>query len=127
MSKNRFSDGERYRALSILSNHIGRQKAVGMPAFYEQIFGEQPKTNISGTRKLRFLVTDLRAEGQPICSTTNGGYYLASAGSELDDYCDRLKSQALRKLRIVSRLKRVSLQSLCTQLDLNLDINQAGL
>jgi hypothetical protein len=119
MEKSRFTDNERFRALSILAKHIGRQKALAMPLFYEQVFNEHPATAISGTRKLRSLVTELRRQGEPICSTTSGGYYLAAAGSELDDYCQSLKNQAIRKLLIVSRIKKTSFNALCMQLELD--------
>lgn len=124
MKKSRFTDGEKYRALSTLNKHVGRQKALAMPLFYELVFGERPESHISGTRRLRSLITELRTAGEPICSSTNGGYYLASAGSELDDYCDRLKTSALKKLLIVSKIKKTPLRAVCTQfeLDLGMDI-----
>lgn len=123
MGKSKFTDSERFRAISILTKRIGRQKAIAMPDFYRQVFGEEPKSHVSGTRKIRALITQLREDGEPICSTTSGsggGYYLASVGSELDDFCERLRSSALRKLVIVSRLKKTPLQNLCTQLELDL-------
>ena len=119
MKKSGFPDGIRYRALSILTKHIGRQNALSMTVLYEDVFGDCPETVIDGTRKLRALITDLRSSGEPICSTTNGGYYLAAAGSELDDYCERLKKQALRKLRIVSRIQKTPLTAVCSQLELD--------
>jgi hypothetical protein len=121
MQRYRFSDKDRFCALSILNKHIGRQKAISMPVFYELVFGVRPESAISGTRKLRSLITELRTSGEPICSTTGGGYYLASAGSELDDYCARLQEQARRKLQMVSHLKKTSFQSLCSQLQLDLN------
>jgi len=120
MNKSRFTDGEKYRALSTLNKHVGRQRALAMPLFYELVFGERPESHISGTRKLRTLITELRSAGEPICSTTASGYFLASVGSELDDYCDRLKSQALRKLIIVSRIKKTSFRAVCSQIELDL-------
>jgi hypothetical protein len=123
MKRKQFTDGERFKALSILNKHIGRQKAIAMPVFYEQVFGRAPESHISGTRDLRLLVTQLRNSGEPICSTTGGGYFLASTGSELEDYCHALKQQALRKLRIVSNLKKVSMANLCAQIELDLRNN----
>lgn len=120
MKKSRFTDGEKYRALSTLNKHVGRQKALAMPLFYELVFGERPESHISGTRKLRNLITELRTAGEPICSTTNGGYYLASAGSELDDYCARLKASALKKLLIISRIKKTPFRTICAQAELDL-------
>jgi hypothetical protein len=116
-----FSDRERYKALSILNKHIGKQKAISMQVFYEKVFNKCPATAISGTRKIRLLITQLRNQGEPICSTTGGGYYLASAGSELDDYLSRLLSQAVRKLLIVNRIKKITIQELCSQIEINLE------
>lgn len=123
--KSKFSDTERYKALSILSKHIGKHNAISMPVLYEKVFEERPETVISGTRKLRTLITELRNQGEPICSSTDGGYYLAAVGSELNDYCDRMEHQAIRKLRIVSKIKKMTVQELCNQLNIDFDAEPA--
>ena len=120
------------RLLATLSRHIGRSKAIGMAALYEEVFQKEWQDKINDTRKLRDLITELRREGVPICSVTTtagGGYYLASAGSELEAYCAKLRTQALRKLALEAKLRRMTLPELLGQLTLNLtggSLNENG-
>ena len=118
-------DAQKYRLMSILSGRTGRSRAVDMGELYEAVFGETYASHkINGTRKLRQLVTELRSEGVPICSVSTksgGGYYLASAGSELDDYCRRIRMRALKLLKMESKLRKTALPKLLHQIQLNLD------
>jgi len=114
----------RARLLEVLSGHVGRENAIGMAELYEAVYGEPWTNRINDTRALRHLVTLLRRRGVKICSvskTAGGGYYLASAGSELKDYVERLKAQGLRKLAQAARIQNVSLPELLGQLRLNLE------
>jgi hypothetical protein len=64
---------------------------------------------------LRAIITRLRRQGLPICSqsrTAGGGYYLAAAGSELEDYCKRLRKKALKGLCIEALLRQTTLPEL---------------
>jgi len=118
------NDFEKYKLMSELSKHIGRNRAIGMVDLYTRVYDEQPKSRHSGTRKIRALVTELRKEGVPICSTQDkegGGYYMASAGSELQDYCGRLRTRALKLLAQEAKLKRVALPELLGEIRLNLE------
>lgn len=113
----------RARLMEVLSEHIGRENAIGMGELYEKVYGEPWSHRINDTRAIRYLVTDLRRRGVRICSTAvkeGGGYYLASARSELKDYVDRLKQQALKKLRQAAEIEKVSLPDLLGQMQLNL-------
>jgi hypothetical protein len=115
----------KYRVLSALSGRTGRSRAVDMGELYESVFGETYASHkINGTRKLRTLITELRREGVPICSVSTasgGGYYLASVGSELDDYCKRVRQRALKLLKMESNLRKISMPKLLHQIQLNLD------
>ncbi len=119
--KSKFDDHERFKALSILNKHIGKQNAISMPRLHEKVFGERPTSHISGTRKLRALITELRNEGEPICSITCGGYYFAATESEREEYLSTLKHQAIKKLLIISRIKKMSALELCNQIALGLE------
>jgi hypothetical protein len=114
----------RNRLLEVLTQHIGREKAIGMGELYEQVYGEPWQHRINDTRALRYLITDLRRRGVRICSVPykgGGGYYLAAAGSELIDYVARLKVQGLRKLAQAAAIQQVGLPELLGQIKLTLE------
>ncbi len=95
-----------------------------MAALFTEVYGAPPRNTITGTRRLREIITRLRAQGVPICSvadTEGGGYYLPAAGSEMEAYCGRLRSQALKKLTQEAVLRRVALPELLGQIQLNLE------
>jgi hypothetical protein len=95
-----------------------------MGELYEEVFEKTYEQRINDTRALRKLITRLRREGTPICSVTGtqgGGYFIASAGSELDDYCKRLRKKALKGLQQEAILRRTTLGQLIGQMALNLE------
>jgi len=110
------------KILMILSRHVGREKSLDMGRLYERVF-DKPYTNkINHTRRLRTIITALRQKGVPIGSTAaknGGGYYLVRAGSELDEYCGRLRRAALGKLALESRLRKLSLPELLGEMQFN--------
>jgi len=115
------------RILGILSRHIGRERAIDMGALYSQVFGKEYANKISDTRDLRKVVTILRQDGVPICSVSSpngGGYYLAGAGSELEDYLGRIRRRALKSLWMESRVRRIGLAELLGQMQMNLGQGQ---
>lgn len=117
--------GYKDRLKTILMQHVGASRKIGMGALYERVFSEAYEHRINDTRRLRTLITELRREGIAICSKkskSRGGYWLASAGSELDDYCESLHSEALKKLAQEARLRRMSLPALIGQIQMNLRV-----
>ena len=111
------------RVLRVLSRHHGEARAISMVGLWSEVFGARMGDKINGTRPLRGILTRLRREGLPICSVSTqdgGGYYLASAGSDLEGYCRRLRNQALRKLLIESKLRNLALPELLGQISINL-------
>ncbi|MCD8491011.1 MAG: hypothetical protein LRY51_03450, partial [Geovibrio sp.] len=90
------------RLSTVLMRHIGKSKAVSMGMLYREVYGEDPKNQVNDTRRLREAVTTLRREGIPVCSSAAAGFWLASAGSELERYCGALRRSALRKLKMES-------------------------
>jgi hypothetical protein len=112
------------RLLMVMPHHIGKAKSIGMGELFEAVFGEKYAHRINDTRRLRKIVTELRRDGQPIISSSSrfgGGYYLASAGSECADFCEKLRHQALRKLAMEAKIRKVSLAELVGQLRLDLE------
>ena len=118
-------ESERRNAiLSALASHIGAANAIGMGELYELVYGEGWENRINDTRALRKLITDLRAEGVPICSDASsdgGGYYLAAAGSELAGYLRRSERRALLILMRNARIKKISLPDYLGQMKLNME------
>jgi len=123
MAKTNLDPVIKARLLTELARHVGPSRVVGMGELYEATYLKRWEHRINSTRQLRRAITALRQEGLPICSVSTpdgGGYYLAAATSDLDDYCRRLRHQALKKLAQEARLRRVSLPSLLGQIQLNL-------
>lgn len=112
------------RLLRIITSHVGKTRSIGMGELYQKVFpGKSWHHRINDTRTLRKLITDLRKEGVPICSDaarTGGGYYLAAAGSEGEAYCRRLRYQGIRKLMLEARIRKISLEELLGQAQLEL-------
>ena len=112
------------RLMMALSRHIGRARAIGMGELYEHVFGRSWSNRINDTRQLRKLITVLRKKGVPICSCVSksgGGYYLASAGSEFDEFCTRMyRVPALKKLQKEEIMRKIALPELMGQIVMNL-------
>ena len=112
------------RLRGALMDHVGRSNAIGMGELFELVFGQPYEHRINSTKQLRRLITKLRRQGVRICSvsaTGGGGYWLAAAGSELEDYTGRLKKQGLKKLAQAARLEKISLPDLLGQIRMNLE------
>ncbi len=127
MSKKKLSKEKREKLkaqmLMVLSKHIGKSNPIRMADLYKEVFKKEPKDNIQTTRIIRTLITELRKEGVPVCSSMKsslGGYYLANAGSELDDYLNRLRNRALRALVVEANLRKMTLPQLIGQIQLKL-------
>jgi len=101
-----------------LQDRIGRQKAIGMGPLFERVFGRTYSHRINDTRPLRDLVEELRFKGFRICSDQTG-YWLASTDSELRDYCAADKKKALRILKKIGNMQKISLPALLGQLTLD--------
>ena len=109
----------RAKLMTVMTGHVGRIQAISMGALYKAVFGRDWTDKINDTCKLRDLITTLRKEGLPICSTWDG-YYLAAAGSELQDYLARYKRRALRILARVAMIKKITLPELMGQIQMEM-------
>jgi len=109
------------KLLYVLTKHIGKTRSISMAELYRELFGEVPKNKVNQARIIRELVTELRKEGVPICSDSDregGGYYLAAAGGELENYCMRLRIRALKVLQMEANLRKKTLPELLGQITL---------
>ena len=123
----RMTDKERQEFKNLLllemTRHVGASARIGMGELYETVFGDVYNHRINDTRKLRTLISELRQDGVAICSSASnsrGGYWLASAGSELTDYCGKLRSRALKLLAQEATLRKMTLPELAGQVSLEL-------
>lgn len=98
--------------LNALSRHQGRDKGISAKRLAEQLD--------MVPRRLRKLISELRDDdGVAICGTPSTGYFMAVTPEELQASCDFLEHRALHSLRLLSRMKKVSLLDLMGQLRLN--------
>ena len=119
----------RGRVSEVLMDHVGVENAIPMAALYEKVFGERIRDKINDTRHLRRVITDLRFQGRRVAevrSRTGGGYYLARSRHEIAQFIERRKHEAIKKLKMVAALERVSLPALCGQMSLNLSPTEDG-
>ncbi|MCD4761032.1 hypothetical protein K8R42_03995 [bacterium] len=127
MSRKKMTEQEiqmrKTRILMIMSGHVGQGKRIGMGELYERVFEETYDHRINDTRRLRKLITELRRDGVAICSVASkngGGYWLASAGSELETYCKNLRIRAIKILGMESRIRKISMSEMMGQMALEL-------
>lgn len=97
--------------LNVLSRHQGRERGI-------RAHDLALKTGLS-LRRLRTLISALREDGIAICGTPRTGYYIPVTPEELGESCAFLEHRALHSLRLLSRMKKVSLPDLLGQLKLN--------
>lgn len=111
------------RLMITIARHVGQEKALGMDQLFEGVFQRPVQNKINDTRELRRLITRLRLDGVPIASVSRpdgGGYYLAQANSELEDYLRRLRRRGLQALALEARLRGINLLELLGQAQLHL-------
>lgn len=112
-------DQAKMRLYMIMLQHIGPSQKIGMGELYEQVFGRPWNNRINDTRQIRMLITQMKKEGQAVMSSsssTNGGYWIAASGSELDAFVKKDKLRALKILSRISNMKKVSLPELMGQM-----------
>lgn len=98
--------------LNALARHQGAAQGIGAKALAAEL-GVPP-------RQLRKLISRCRDEdGVAICGHPSTGYYMACTPDELAASCAFLEHRALHSLRLLSRMKKVSLPELLGQLKLN--------
>lgn len=111
------------RLLMTMMRHVGKANAIGMGDLYEKVFEEKWNHRINDTRVLRKIMTSIRREGVPICSAcdrSGGGYWIAGAGSDLESYCKKMRSRALKILSAEACLRKMTLAELFGQMQLDI-------
>ena len=73
---------------------------------------------VSHHRQLRTVVNQLRKEGNQICSSPTGGYFIAKSEEELLECCEFLHARAMDSLEQIAAMKRVAVPNLRKQLKL---------
>ena len=75
-------------------------------------------------RQLRMIVNELRKEGNQICSSPTGGYFIAKTEEELKEYCEFLHARAMVSLVQIAAMRRVAVPNLRKQLKLDIEVEQ---
>jgi biotin operon repressor len=100
------------KLLNVLSEHQGAANGISGRHLARRL--RVPK------REMRKLISQCRDEhGVAICGHPSTGYFMATTPDELHRSCAFLEHRALHSLRLLSRMKRVSLPDLLGQLKLN--------
>lgn len=102
--------------LAVMADHIGQKNGITAVDLVAK-FNVRSATRINA-RELRSLVEALREDGQHICATPSHGYFIAKSVEELDATCEFLRSRALRSLKQIAAMKRISMPDLFGQLHL---------
>lgn len=98
------------QVLNLLAQHQGADCGVAADALARRL--QIP------TRALRSLISHLRDDGIAICGSPKTGYFMAVTPEELQQSCAFLEHRAMHSLRLLSRMKKVSLPNLLGQLHL---------
>ena len=109
--------------LVILAGCEGKEKSISMRELYQKFYGYPCLDPIAQGRHLRKLITDLREQGEPICSTAagEGGYWLAADGIELKSYLKRLRGRAMRALVLEAKIRKQTLPELLGQISAEIE------
>ena len=94
--------------LAYLSGHIGRGNGVSAKEIARWIGWPE--------RDVRKYVTELRERGHAVCAHPKEGYYIAETAEELEHACAFLHGRAMQSLKLIARLRKVSLPDLLGQL-----------
>ena len=111
------------RLLMSMMGHVGKANAIGMGELYQKAFQSDWNHRINDTRALRKILTQIRREGVPICSScdrSGGGYWIASAGSDLETHCKKMRTRALKILAAEACIRKMTLAELFGQLQLEI-------
>lgn len=109
------------RLNKILMQHVGPGRKISQTELYRQTFLEDCDHNQA--KRLRGMIRELRKAGIGICSSrvpSRGGYWLAASESELLDFCEARKTEALKVLALIAAMMKTTLPALLGQMQLNL-------
>jgi len=74
-----------YQIVTILSSHVGRDKAIGRDELVAKV---KSRGDATSERQVREAIKQLRRQGHLICSAPgeDGGYYLAADREEYEEF-----------------------------------------
>ena len=102
--------------LAVMSRHIGRGRGITVQEIVWKIARKTERPALE--RQVRKVITELRLEGYHICSNPADGYFMASSDEELQAACDHLHNRAMKSLRQIAAMKKISMPNLFGQLKL---------
>ena len=100
----------KHQLVAVLARHVGADHGISVQALAAAL-DDHP-------RRVRSLVSELRAEGMAICGHPSTGYFVAATAEELERTCQFLRSRAMHSLILESQLRRMPLPDLIGQLHL---------
>lgn len=122
-------EAARMRLFSVMLHHVGPERKIGMGELYETVFERPWNHRINDTRQMRKLITDMRRDGLPVmssCARTGGGYWISSSSAEMNDYCRKARTRALKTLHRLARMQKISLPEYLGQMQLELEAGDGG-
>lgn len=103
--------------LAELQHHVGQANGVHADELVRRITGQLVNTDMH-TRRVRFLIKELRKQGSHICGTPTDGYFMAATPEELQRTVAFLEERAMTTLMQLSHMKNIALPELLGQLRL---------
>lgn len=103
--------------LVVLRDHIGKNNGIKATDLVAEI-NRHIGAKVCNERDLRSVVERMREEGHHICAHPSSGYFIAANSNELDVTCEFLQSRALRSLKQIAAMRRVSMPTLFGQMNL---------
>lgn len=103
--------------LVVMRAHIGRANGIKAADLVAEI-NRHAGNRICSERDLRTVVEGMRESGHHICAHPSSGYFIAEDPAELDATCAFLQARAMRSLKQIAAMRRVSLPTLFGQMNL---------
>lgn len=103
--------------LVVMRNHIGKANGIKAADLVKKI-NTHAMSPICTERGLRGVVEGMREEGHHICAHPRDGYFIAENEVELEETIVFLLSRAMRTMKQVSAMRRISLPTLFGQMNL---------
>lgn len=103
------------RLLAHLRQHIGQANGITAKSLVAEINRVAGKP-ICNEREMRKAVEVLRVDGHHVCAHPARGYFIADTAEELEATIQYLHSRAMKSLRQISAMKRVSMPDLLGQM-----------
>ena len=102
--------------LEALLQRIGPENGASVRELASEVLGRT--ANAADERVLRTVITKLRRDGHPVCSTPSEGYHHAANAADLQRTCLHLTHRAVTSLEQVAAMRRIALPDFYGQLGL---------